>query len=79
MSAGKTRKDFISVRPAPGRQWTSVSKTFSKVPKTLPGLHKENVGQRLVGMGRWAVKVRLITVLGSIALHLAGIKAFLIA
>ena len=48
---GETRKGFISVRPELGRQWTSVSKTVSKVPKILPGLCKENVRQRYVRVG----------------------------
>lgn len=34
--------------------------------KTLPGLYKENVGQRSVGLCRWAVKVRPIAVLESV-------------
>ena len=37
-----------------------------KWPKTLPGLCKENVGQRRVGTSRWAVKVKSIYVLQSI-------------
>lgn len=65
-SDSKTRKEFISVRPTPGRQWSSVSKSVSKMLKIPPGLHKENVGQRSAGTCRWAVKVRSIIVLGSI-------------
>lgn len=39
----------MSVRPTLGGQQASVSKTVSKVPKILPGLSKENVGQRSAG------------------------------
>ena len=46
MSGVETRKECISVRPTPRRQRTSVSETVSKVPKMLPGLCEENVGQR---------------------------------
>ena len=63
---GETRKEFTSVRPTPGRQQTSISKTVSKVPKILPGLYKENVGQRWMGLCRWAVKAKSIIVLESI-------------
>lgn len=44
-------KGFISVRPTPGRLWTSHS-NVSKKPKILPGLYKKNVWQRWVGMCR---------------------------
>ena len=44
----------------------SVSKTVPKVLKTLLGLYKDSVGQRWVETCRWAVKVRLIVVLGSV-------------
>ena len=47
-SSKETRKQFISVRPSPGKQQPNVSKTVSKVPKILPGFYKENVGQRWV-------------------------------
>jgi len=33
MSGGETRKKFISLRPTLGRQWTSISKTVSKMQK----------------------------------------------
>lgn len=46
MSGGETREGFISVRPTPVRQWTSVSNTVFKMPS---GLYKKNVGQRAVG------------------------------
>lgn len=52
------RKEFISMRPSPGRQQNSVLKTVSKVLKILTGLYKENVGLRSVGSCRWAVKIR---------------------
>lgn len=42
---GDTRKESISVRPAPRRWRTHVSKTICKAPPTLPGLCKENVGR----------------------------------
>ena len=66
MSSGETRKEFISVRPTLGGQPTSISKTVSKGLKMHPGLYKEIVGQRSVGMCRWTVKVRSIIVLTSI-------------
>lgn len=34
MSDGETGKQFISMRPTPGRQWTGISKTVSKKLKT---------------------------------------------
>lgn len=52
----ETRKGFILVRPTPGRQQTSISKTVSKGLKIVPGLYKE----RLVSEGQ-------VIVLGSIA------------
>ena len=61
-SGCETRKEFISVRPTPGRQQTSVSKTVYKMVKILPGFYKENVGQRWVGTCRQAVKVKSITI-----------------
>lgn len=54
------------MRPRPGRQWTNVSKTVSKMPKILPGLYKEIVVQRSVGMCWWAVKVKSIIALETI-------------
>lgn len=45
MSWGETKKQFISVRPTPGSQWSSISKNVSRVPKVLSGLHRENVGR----------------------------------
>lgn len=48
------------MRPVPGRQWTSISKTVSEVLKVIPGLSKENMGQRWVGTCTWAVKVKSI-------------------
>lgn len=39
-SGGKTRKDFISVRPTQGRQQTSVSTTVPKMLKILPGVRR---------------------------------------
>lgn len=48
MSAGKTKKAFISGRPTLGRRRTSVSKTVSRMLQIPPGFHKENVGQRWV-------------------------------
>ena len=72
-SDGETRKGFISGRPPPGRQQIGgVSNTVCKVPPILPGLYKENVGQRLVRTRRLAVKFRLITALGSVVGGLAG-------
>ena len=38
------------MRLAPGRQQASVSKAASNVWKILPGLYKENVGQRRAGV-----------------------------
>lgn len=38
MCSSETRKEFILVRPKPGRQQTSVSETVSKVLKILPRL-----------------------------------------
>ena len=55
---GNTKKEFSSVRPTLGRQWTHLPKTVSKVLKILPGLCKENVGQWSVGACRRAVKCR---------------------
>ena len=49
---GETRKGLISVEPTPGRQCSSISKTVFQVPKILPGLNKENAGQRQVGEGK---------------------------
>ena len=72
MSGSETRKGFTSARPAPARQQTSVSKPVSKVPKILLGLYEEKVGQRPMGTCSWAVKVKSITVLGSITQGLAG-------
>lgn len=43
MSHSETRKGFISVRPALGRQWTSVPKIISLVLKIAI-----NVGQKFV-------------------------------
>lgn len=57
-SGGETRKEFISGKPAPGGQQTSVSKTVSKVQTIPVGLSKQNVGHRTVGTCRWTVKVR---------------------
>ena len=71
MNGGETRKGFISERPPPGRQWTKVSKTVSKAMKIPPGLHKENVGQRLMDTCRGAGNVRSIIVLGSVTQGLA--------
>lgn len=72
MSSGERRKEFISVRPTPGREKTNVSKTVAKVPKILTSLQKENVGQSLVSMCRWSVKVKVIiveiTVMGGVLL-----------
>ena len=50
----------------------TTSQRLPKVLKTLLGLYKDGVGQRWVGMCRWAVKVRLILVLGSVKGGLAG-------
>ena len=62
--SGSETKEFILVRPTLRRQWTNFSKTVSKVLKLLPGLYKENEGQRLgVHVGRLK-KVRPITDLG---------------
>ena len=61
------------MRPTLGRQdECPVSKTVSKVLKILPGLYEKYVGQRSVGTHRWAVKVRLVIVLGSVTQSLAG-------
>ena len=54
------KREFISVRPTSGRQWTKVSKTVSKVLEILPGLYKGSVRQRSVGTGSKAVKVSSI-------------------
>lgn len=53
------KQEFFSMRLTLGGEQTSVSNTVSKVLQILPGLSKEDVGQRLVGT-RWAVKVRLL-------------------
>lgn len=45
----------------------------------LKGLYKEPVGQKSVGTCKWAVNVRLIIVLGSVAWGLAGVRAFPVA
>ena len=80
MGRGETRKEFIPVRPPPGRQCNNISKTFSKVLKIPCGgrgaLCRENVGQRLVNTCRWAVKVRLIIVSGPLTgvLPMSGLK-----
>ena len=66
-SGRETRKGFISVRLPPKDSFTSISNTVSKVPKIPPGLNEENMGQRSVGTCRWAVKIRSIIVLGSVA------------
>lgn len=55
-----------------------MSKTVSKVLTILPGLYKENRGQSSVGTCSWAVKVRLIIVLGSVKQGLAGSGWFLL-
>ena len=79
-SGSETRKEFISVRPISGRQWTiTVSKVIFQVLKILLVLYKENVRQRLVGMCRLAVKARLIIVFGSITWSFTGVRALLIA
>ena len=52
-------KEFISLRLMSRRQ-------PPQYREILPCLSKDNVGQRSVGVCRWAVKVRSITVLGSI-------------
>lgn len=57
-SGSKSGKKSISARSAPGREQTSVLKPVSKVLNVLLGLDKENVGQRLVEMGRCLVKLR---------------------
>lgn len=62
------RREFISVRPGED----SFSKIVSKVLETLQGLYEDSVGQGWVGMGRWAVKVRLTVVLGSVMQGFAG-------
>lgn len=65
-SGGETGREFISARPTLARQRIRVSETGSKVSKMLPGLYEKNVGQRSVGMCKWAVKVSSIIVLGLI-------------
>lgn len=45
------RRQGISVRLVPGRQKTTVSEKVSKVLHILPGIYKQNVGQRWVGKG----------------------------
>ena len=45
MSGSETGKEFISARPASGRQRTSISKTVPQVLKILPGLYQEDGGQ----------------------------------
>ena len=65
MRGGEIRKELILVRLTPGRQLASVSKSVSKMLKILPGLYKENAGQRWMGMCRQAVKVKLVFVLES--------------
>ena len=67
------------MRPTAGRQQAHVTKAVSEVPKTHPGLHKENAGQRTVGTCGWAVKVRLIVVLGAITWGLAGVRTVVTA
>lgn len=54
------------MRLIPGRQKTRVSEKVSKVLHILPGIYKQNAGQRWVGKGTWAVKVKPITVLESV-------------
>lgn len=54
------KKGIYSVRLTPGRQWTKVSKTVSRVPKILSGLYKENAGQSV----QRAIEVGSIIVLG---------------
>ena len=66
------KKGVYFRRLTPGGWWTCVSKTISKVLERPAGLCKENVGQRSVGTCRWAVKVRLISVIGSVTRGLAG-------
>ena len=53
---GETTKEFISVGPTLGRQWTNISKMFFKVLKILLSSQKKNVDQRLVGTRRCAVR-----------------------
>lgn len=78
MNGDETRKEFISLTPTQEKQWTNIPKAISKALKILVGLYKENVGQRPVGMSRWAVNVRPIIVLGSIKWSLAGVRTVLI-
>lgn len=55
-----------------------VSRRPSKVQKALPGLCKDRVGQRSVGVCSWAVKVRWVTVVGSV-MGSCWLRAVLIA
>lgn len=52
-TGGETRKEFVSVRPTPARQRTSVSNAVSGVSEKLLGLQKENVGRGSVCASRW--------------------------
>ena len=61
MTGDKTRRRFISRRPTLRREVTNISNTVPNLLKILPGLYKENVGQRVVYMQ--VVKVRPITAL----------------
>lgn len=63
-SDGEMRKEFISVRPIPGTQQTSISKTVSNALQILPGLQEENMRQKSVGTCRWAVDGQDIIVTG---------------
>lgn len=69
------KQEFISVRLTPGRQWTSVSNTVSRsagsTSRFIEGT-KESVGQRRMGLCRWAMKVKSIIVLRSVPLGLTG-------
>ncbi|XP_045630998.1 coiled-coil domain-containing protein 57 isoform X4 [Ursus americanus] len=55
-----------------------VSRRPSEVWKALPGLCKDRVGQRSVGACSWAVKVRSVTVVGSV-MGSCWLRAVLIA
>lgn len=54
MSGGETRKEFISVKPTPGRQWTGVSKTVLQSAENTFRFIRKMGGQQWVGTYSWS-------------------------